>query len=256
MLVKAITVAALVLSVGCSSGGSDSGNPDPDLDPNPGATNGVWLGPTDFGSSVFIINNDEDLFGFSSNNSGQHESIFGSANGDAEVFAHRDSDDTARGDSFTVVGDPKEAARAYSLSAINDGQSLQNTGAAGSFSLTLADTNDMPNLSVADAAGTWVAQTGINDAAGVSTGLVVTMTITANGSVTGSTMFGDNPPLNLEGSVTSGGQYLALTFTWNSLTRNGVAYIDPTSSRLVINTFGVESVEDGNLSFSADMVRQ
>ncbi|MBX2882420.1 MAG: hypothetical protein KTR32_20900 [Granulosicoccus sp.] len=257
MLLKATAAAALILSVGCSSGSSSSDpDPDPDPNPNPGATTGVWLGNTQFGSSVFVVNNDEDLFGFSSNSSGQHESIFGSVNGDAEVFAHRDSDDTSIGDSFTVVGDPKEAARAYALVTANDGQSLVNSGEAGSFSLTLADSNDMPDLSVADVTGTWLAETGIDDGMGGSNALAVSLTIAGDGGVTGSTTFAEFDPLPLTGTVASAGQYLTLTFSWNDLTRNGVAYIDPASSRLIINTFGFESAEEGNRSFSADLVRQ
>ncbi|MBX2825976.1 MAG: hypothetical protein KTR33_14685 [Gammaproteobacteria bacterium] len=257
MFFRMLAVAALVTSVGCSSGGDDDGTPNPDPNPGPGgATTGVWLGNTTFGESVFVIDGNENLFGFSGNN-GQYETVFGSATGtaDLEVFAHRESDDTTLGDSITVVGDPKET-RDYNLATANDGQSLTNTGDAGSFSLTLADANDMPDVTIAGVVGTWVARTGIDDGAGGANSLVVTITIAADGGVTGSTQFAEFDPLPLTGSVISRGQYLALTFTWNSLTRNGVAYIDRTTSRLIINTFGVESAAEGNRSFSADMVRQ
>jgi len=131
-----------------------------------------------------------------------------------------------------------------------------NTGEAGEFSLTLADANDLPALVVADVVGDWESRTGIDDGAGGANELVVSMTFSADGMVTGSTTFAAFDPVPLNGTVTSAGQYLSLNFLWNGLTRNGVVYLEPATGRLIVNTFGFESTEEGNRSFSANLVRQ
>jgi len=254
MLLRTFAAAALIMGMGCSSSGGDP-DPVPNPDPGtPGATTGVWIGDTAFGSSVFVIDNDQRLVGFSSNGSGLYESIFGDASrsGPMEVYAHRDSDDTSIGTGITVVGDTQDS-RIYSFSVTSDGQSLTNSGEAGAFSLTLADANDLPDLTLAGVAGTWEARTGIGDPAA---SLIVSMTIASNGTLTGFTQFAEFDQLPFSGTATSAGQFLAIDFTWNGNPRVGAAYIEPATGRLILNTVGFESAEEGNLSFTATMIKQ
>ena len=258
MLKNILVVWFVVLLAACSSSSDNSGgdpDPNPNPNPNPGATTGVWLGPSNFGSTVLVIDNDEDFYGFSGDGAGAYQSIFGDASGAAEVFAHRDSDDPALGDSFTIVGDPLPAAT-YSFATANDGQSLNNTGGPGNFSLTLADSNDMPALSLADVQGTWRSTTGLG-VPPASNPLVLQMTFTANGGISGFTQFAGGDELTLTGTASSAGQYLTISFTWTEKTYSGVAYIDPTTSRLIINTIGFNSDPgvEANQSFSSNMTR-
>ena len=287
MLKALLLAAAFTLAAGCSSSGGDDPAPTPtppttnpsdpaaptnptttppptDQPTNPDATPGVpsgtivgvWTGPTDFGTGVYVIDSNEFLYGFSSDGAGKFKSMFGPTSGLIERFDHRISDNLALGDAPTVVGDPDQefASLSYLFEVTEDGMSLFNTSFLGDFTMALADDNA---ISIADVAGSWEAKTSFCE----TCPLAVNIDIAADGSLSGQTSFGDQgvlDPVNaipLSGSVTGGGQFLNIEFIWDGKTRTGVAYRDPGTQKLMINTVGLESEEAGNRAFSALMTR-
>jgi len=108
-------------------------------------------------------------------------------------------------------------------------------------------------ITIADAVGNWESRTSFCD----TCPLVLSLTIEADGSISGSTVFGLEgvvDPANtlpLSGTLTEAGQYLVVSFNWDGKTRNGVVYREIGTQKLIINTVGVESATDGNRAFSA-----
>lgn len=298
MFKKLIFAASLAALAGCSSSGSSSDSTDADAPATPpvttppvttppvttppvttppatptdptasanpsGAISGVWFGNTNFGEGVFVIDSSSALVGLSSNN-GSFEAVHGTTAGGAR-FLHRDSDNPAHGDSFTLVGDlpsvvdpaqPDDVV--YGLSVVNDGEQLDNVGAAGNFSLTFATTNDIEAIDSDFLTGTWRALTSF---APTNADLELNVTFAANGGVTGFTNF-DNGTDQFVIPFEAGGQtsvpsdsslYMGIAFTWNtSEDHTGVVYRDRNdSSRIILNTLA----PDNNSNFTAILTRQ
>lgn len=232
--------------------GSTTGGP---VEPS-GTTAGVWVGPTDFGTGVYIIDSAQNLFGFSSDGQGKFKSLFGSIDSPLERFDHRVGDNPAIGDAPTIVGDPdgEFASLSYLFEITEDGRSLFNTSALGEFTMALADDN---SITVADVAGNWESKTSFCD----TCPLELNLSITADGTLSGQTSFGDQGELDpsneipLSGSVSGDGQYLQIEFTWDGKVRSGVLYREFGTDKLMLNTVGIESAELGNRAFSALLTR-
>jgi hypothetical protein len=297
MLVRLILATAVALAVGCSSssnddttpsgtdagaGGTDTGTDtgmvaapitgDPSSAPTTGI-DAVWLGATSFGESVFVIDAQQNIFGFSSNGAGQYQSTFGNLQSGEVLrqFSHRDSEDASIGTGFTVSGDvvPGAETVSYTFSLSADGQLLNNTGAAGDFSLMRAALSDMPELAIADIAGDWEARVGLCGTPDTCNSLVVELTIGADGSMSGAQKFGLPADVDagagaaISGTVQAVGQYLTTSFTWAIadpvLERSGVIYRDRTDpERLVLNAFGLnpDDTEKPIQTFSALLSRK
>jgi len=169
-----------------------------------------------------------------------------------ERFDHRTSDNPTLGDAFTIVGDPdlQFANLSYTFTISEDGNSLTNTSTLGEFTMTATNDNA---ITIADTVGNWESKTSFCD----TCPLVLSLTIGADGGITGNTVFGLEGTVDaantlpLSGTLTEAGQYLAVSFSWDGKTRNGVVYRDIGTQKLVINTVGVESATDGNRAFSA-----
>ena len=221
-----------------------------------GNTAGVWIGPTDFGTGVYIIDSAQNLFGFSSDGLGKFKSLFGSIDSPLERFDHRVGDNPAIGDAPTIVGDPDSefANLSYLFAVTEDGRSLFNSSALGEFTMTLADDN---SIAVADVAGNWESKTSFCD----TCPLALNLSIAADGTLSGQTSFGEQGTLDpsnevpLSGSVSGGGQYLQIEFTWDGKVRSGVLYREFGTEKLMLNTIGIESAEAGNRAFSALLTR-
>jgi len=247
-------------------GTTDSGNTD---NGNTGGGNnqagglpGVWFGNNDFGNGVMVIDAANNIYSLSANTQGRYETVFGPVSGTLERYIHRDS--LIAGQSFTLAGDyPSERpaeenagpdTTSYSLSVINDGQQVQNSGGAANFSMTFATADDVQTISVSEVAGSWGAMTNF----GPTFDLELSFDINADGSVTGATIYQDGAPNNLTGTVTepaNANQYLTVSFEWLGNARNGVIYKHRDNpSQLILNTVGPDN--DGNKSFSALMTRQ
>lgn len=245
---------------GSDTGGGDTGgNAD-------GGTAGVWFGNNGFGEAVVVIEPDDDIYSYSAG-SGIYEAAFGSIGGTASRFIHRDSENPAHGDSFTLVGDvPSDITSfeagadsvTYNLSVTNDGQQLDNIGDAGDFSLTFAGSNDLSEISLANVAGTWVALTSFSE----TDNLMLSMTIAADGTVSGFTDYASGSiPDGVEGAPLTGSVstasdsslYLPIEYNWNDFAREGVLFFNRTSDQLVLNGFGAEG--DAN-NFTALLTRQ
>lgn len=235
---------------GATAGNTNSG----------GATPGVWFGSNSFGEGVMVIDANENIYALASN-AGRHEVVFGPASEQLERFLHRDSENASFAQSFTLAGDlPSTQGEAdtiaYSLTVENDGQQIRNTGGAGDFVMTFATENDLPALSLADAAGSWSATTSFCP---VDCNITLQMNITADGVVSGSTEFNNFGPAPLNGNAASPAgvtQYLTVSFEWLEKRRTGVLHRDRLdSSRLVLNTVGPND-EGGSQSFTASMIRQ
>jgi len=213
---------------------------------------GIWTGSTDFGTGVYIIDAENNLFGLSSDGAENFKSLFGPIDGLIERFDHRISDNLALGDAYTIVGDPdmQFANLSYAFSISEDGNSLTNTSTLGEFTMTAANDNA---ITIADAVGNWESKTSFCD----TCPLELNLTIEADGSISGSTVFGQNgmvDPANtlpLSGTLKEAGQYLTVSFNWDGKTRKGVVYREMGTQKLIINTVGIESAADGNRAFSA-----
>ena len=246
-----------------TGGGTGGGTGGDNVD---GGISGVWFGNNGFGEAVVVIEPDNDIYSYSAGSS-TYEAAFGSVGSAASRFIHRDSSNSAHGDSFTLVGDVPSTITTfdagadsvtYNLAVTNDGQQLDNTGDAGSFSLTFAGSDDVSAISVADIAGTWVARTSFS----ATDNLVLSMTIAADGTVSGFTDYasGSIPDgvdgIALTGSVGTAADsslYLPIQYNWNDFDREGVLFFNRTSSQLVLNGFGAEG--DAN-NFTALLTRQ
>ena len=298
MFKKLAFAASLAVLVGCSdSGGSDDDNgnnnaggqpttpvapqpvdpqpvdpqpvdpqpvdPQP-VDPNPtgnpsGGLSGAWFGATNFGEGVVVVDAANRIFGLSQAGS-SYEAIHGTVGSPLERFFHRDSDNPAHGDSFTLVGDPALLADgspetvAYNLSVAADGQQLNNAGGPGNFSLTFATTNDLAAIDAAGIAGDWIARTSFC-ASGCDLALNMSFAGTA---VTGSTVFDTFDPIGLNGEIAAAADssvYMNISFAWNDQTRAGIIYRDrANSNRLILNTVG-EDGDQGNRTFTAILSR-
>jgi len=221
-----------------------------------GTTAGVWIGDTDFGTGVYIIDSDQNLFGFSSDGEGKFKSLFGLIDSPLERFDHRAGDNPELGGAPTIVGDPdgEFASLLYSFAITEDGRSLFNTSALGEFTMALADDN---SITLADVAGDWQSKTSFCD----TCPLELNLSITADGTLSGKTSFGEQGTLDpsneipLSGSVSGGGQYLQIEFTWDGKVRSGVLYREFGTEKLMLNTVGIESDETGNRAFSALLSR-
>ncbi|MEE9321537.1 MAG: hypothetical protein V3U76_13910 [Granulosicoccus sp.] len=271
----AITIAAALAA--CSSDGdnngsnsnSGSGSDGGDTNPGGGTTTvtpsgevpGIWIGNNGFGDAIVVIEEDLDIFSYSASSAGTYETVFGKLGGaPAERFIHRNSDNPAHGDSFTLVGDlPTELdpgdsdTISYNLAVSNDGEQLDNTGTA--FSLAFARTDDVQAITVADIAGDWRALTSFATENG---DLELAMSFATDGAVSGHTYFNSEFQIEITSgtvsAVTSSPQYLAITFEWNGTSRIGVITRDRSSNRLLLNSFGPDA--DGNKSFSALLTPQ
>lgn len=243
--------SVVLLAVGC---GGSSDKDDGDGGNNNGGNNdctgdqatglpGVWLDPNNAGASVFVIDGNDYLTAFSTGDTaGTYISLFGSAGEELSVFSHRDGSNAAVGTDYTMVGD-EEPSATYTFTLSDEDQTL--TYDAGS--LLRADCNDMADLALDDIAGSYVSRTSF--AADSDSSLTLTLNIAADGSLTGETSYdagdgGDPNVTELSGTAGEAGQYLTVSFNWNTTTRNGVLYRNPTSGRLVLNTIGAKAGDD------------
>ncbi len=224
-----------------------------------GGLSGAWFGATSFGEGVVIIDNTNRIYALS-NAGSDYEAIHGTVGGSLERFFHRDSDNPAHGDSFTLVGDPSLLANGspelvnYNLSVVNDGQQLNNAGGLGDFQLTFGTANDLAAIDAAGIAGNWQALTSF-----CPSGCDLALNMTFNGTaVSGSTLFVPFDPIPLAGQLTAAADsnlYMTIAFEWNGQNRAGVIYRDRTNSdRLILNTIG-EDGDNGNRTFTAILSR-
>jgi len=256
-------VALLTACSDSSDNGSDTGGNTDGGDNQPGGLPAVWYGNNDFGNGVMIIDASNTIYSLTANTAGRYETVFGPVSGSLERYIHRDSE--IAGQSFTLAGDyPSERpaeenagadTTSYSLSVINDGQQVQNSGGgAAEFSMTFATADDVQAITLAEVAGSWGAMTNF----GPTFDLELNFNINGNGSVTGDTIYQDGAPNTLTGTVTEPAnvtQYLSVSFEWLGNARNGVIYKHRDNpSQLILNTVGPDN--DGNKSFSALMTRQ
>ena len=248
---------------GGTTGGGTTGGP---VTPS-GGLPGVWVGQNNFGEGVMIIDANENVFSFVARGDGQREAVFGPASEQMELFFHRNSENASFNTTHTLAGDlPSENTIrvpsatdniTYNLTVENDGQQITNSATAtvSAFSMTLADLNDVPAITLADVAGTWTAQTSFCP---TDCNLGVSLTITESGGVTGFTDFNAGvfvaDIVGTAAAAAGSNQYLTISFAWNDTTRNGVLYRDRTdTTRLVINTVGPDGTT--NKSFSSSLIR-
>jgi len=286
----ALTVAVTLSA--CSSSGSDDGGATTGTSPTNGTTTngtttngttgggvtnggpiaptgsiaGAWFGNNHYGEGVMIVDAAGNVSALATNGAGQYESAFGPANGNLQRFVHRDSDNPAFADSFTLSGEPPSLLTgdvaddtiAYNLSTPDEGQSITNSG---NFSMTFATENDLAPVSLASIAGNWTAKTSfcVSPPAAEECNLTLNMTFGADGTVTGSTVYNVDGVSPLNGTVTvaeGATQYLNISFTWTEKQRTGVVHVDRLDpTRLVINTFGSADTEGQSRSFTASMIR-
>jgi len=205
-----------------------------------------------------VIDANQNVTAFAENGVGQYQTVFGPASSNLQFFSHRNSENTAFADSFTLAGDPADAATniAYNLSVSNDGQQIDNNGAGGNFSMAFANQNDLAPISLESIAGDWTAKTSFCP---TDCNITLQMTFTAEGGVSGSTQFNDTAPLPLSGTVevaAGASQYLNVSFLWTEKSRTGVVHLDRRDpTRLMINTVGPEE-EGESRSFTASMIRR
>lgn len=224
-----------------------------------GGLSGAWFGNTNFGEGVVIVDSANRIYGLS-NAGASYEAIHGSVGSPLQRFFHRDSDNPASADSFTLVGDPalladgSQETVAYNLSVVNDGQQLNNAGGPGDFSLTFATGNDVAAIDAAGIAGNWIARTSF-----CASGCDLTLNMSFAGTVvSGSTIFDTFDPLPLNGEIAAAPDsalYMNISFTWNGQTRAGVIHRDRANAdRLILNTIG-EDGDNGNRTFTAILSR-
>lgn len=261
MIKNALIALTLVLAVGCGGGSDDPAPADsnPGTTPpvnNPGTpgtptgnTTGIWVGNTDFGSGVYVIDGQQILYGLSTDNVGSYKSLHGPITAAVARFDHRVSDEPEFGTGITIVGTPDEnfAEIAYTFGASDDGAFLTNTSTFGTFNMQ----RDNTVLTLADAVGTYETRTAFcPSGCRLSAGI----TISGDGTITGFTnadsaqAVAEQVPLN--GTVTEEGQFLRVQFTWNGLNRSGVIYRDFGTANVVMNTVGFESTNEGSRSFT------
>ncbi len=228
------------------------------------STAGLWTGSTTFGDAVFVIDDADNVWGLSVNTAGRYESVYGnlSDNAPEQLYAHRDSDDTDFGDSFTGVGDVGDT-RDYMFTVSNDGQSLVSSTEGDAFSLTRADNNDAAPITLAGIAGEWDSRVAICVDADNCNVLQINMTFAADGGVTGFSKFATPDDLAttdgiaILGSAESQGQYLTISFDWNGTTRTGIVFGDRTTDKLILQTSN-PAPADGAVAetFNARLTRQ
>lgn len=241
-----------------TGGGTDGGGTDGGAVTPSGTISGAWFGSNNFGEGVMIVDANGIVNAFAANGSGQYETVFGPASGELQHFFHRDSENAAFADSFTLAGDPAEPAgnTPYALAVQSDGQQIAHTGAGGDFTMTFATQDDLAPISVANIAGTWTAKTSFCDA---ECNITLSMTFAADGTVSGFTQFNATPEVPLVGTVSAASaatQYLNVEFIWAEKRRSGVVYFDRRDpTRLFINTFGPGDTPDTSASFTASMIR-
>ncbi len=228
------------------------------------STEGLWLGTTTFGDAVFVIDASDNVWGLSANTAGQYESVYGnlSDNAPEQLYAHRDSENSAFGDSFTGVGDAGDT-RAYSFALANDGQSLVSSTQGDTFSLTRADNNDAAPITQAGIAGEWDSQVAICGTPETCSVLQISMTFAADGTVTGFSKFASPDdlataaPIAIAGTATSQGQYLSISFEWNGTNRTGIVFGDRTTDKLILQTSDPAPAADAIAeTFNARLTRQ
>ncbi len=229
-----------------------------------GSIEGVWFGDNNFGTGVMIVDASQNVYALTGSGS-QYESVFGPASQELQRFLHRDSENAAFNDSFTIAGDlpsdisgnPADNVIVYNLQAENDGQQITNTVADTGFTMTFADENALPALTLADAVGSWTSKSSFCP---MDCNITLSFNISASGDVTGSTVFNDFEPFTLEGTVssaTNASQYLSVSFEWLEQARTGVLYRDRNdTNRLILNTVGPNGDGTGSQSFTANMIRQ
>ena len=210
-----------------------------------GGTAGVWFGQSNFGEAVVVVDASQQLYGLSSNGV-NHEAVLGAVGSPLNRYLHRNSSNSAFGDSFTLVGDlPSDQVASasdtvnYSLSVVNDGQQL-NVAGSSTFSLTFAGTNDVEAITLASAAGSYEAKTSycVSPPDPAPCDLLFAMDISANGTVSGRTEFNGANVIPLTGTASEGnGQYLNVSYDWNGNSFAGVLYQDRTTAKLVINSY-------------------
>jgi len=248
-----------------TDGNATDGNTDP-------TTAGVWFGAVESGGeSVFVVDDESNVFGLVDLGDTTYQTVFGAINGGGsgtlELFNHRDSDDPTHGNSFTVAGDAPPVDQQFAqvaLSVTNDGEQLDNSGADLPFSIAAATTSDVQAISLSDMTGSWLAETSFCSAS-VGCYLDLTLNITAAGVVTGNTTYNSATPFvaDIDGQVSevsSSNQYLKISFNWNGTSREGVLYQDRTTNKVVLNSSGGDGGQDanenGNRSFSAQLTKQ
>lgn len=278
-MIKYVAVGLLALSItACSSDSGDGDGDNPPASPptdngnnnngqnsgnngtaiDSGALPGVWFGSNHFGSAVMVIDANLNTYSFASNGSGQHQAAFGPANGAIEHYTHRNSDNAAFADSFTLVGDFQPDTFDFNLQLANEAQQVNNTTAIGNFSMTRATADNVQTISVADMVGSWSAKTSYAPTGG---DLLVTLTVAADGTVGGGTQNNADNPIVLSGTLSAAAgsnQYLSITFDWLGFTRSGVVYKDPNDvTRLFLNTRGPGGADGlSKETFTATLIRQ
>lgn len=264
-MIKHIIAATIVVALAaCSSDSSDSGSGNagtvtPPTGNNGGGNNngggtvnatglpGVWSGQNNFGSGVMIIDANQNVYALTADGNGDYETVFGPASGQLDHFFHRNSPNTSYAGVFTMVGDlpsqrdPNVTVETitYNLQLQSDDQQVSNNSGVGAFTMNRVGTDTVPAISVGDIAGTWSVLTSYCAA---DCDLRLSLTIAADGSLTGFTQNNNDPQNTLEGNVTTAAganQYLGVSFNWLGTSRAGVIYRDPgDNSRLIINTVG------------------
>jgi len=246
-------------STGTTTGVSDGGAIEPT-----GDIAGVWFGRNNFGEGVMVIDASENVYAFAANGAGNYETVFGPSSGELLHFIHRDSDNPASAESFTLAGDPADADAntAYNLVTQNDGQEIAHTGAGGNFTMTFANQDNLQPISVESVAGTWGATSSfcISPPNPTPCDIGLEMTFSGAGGVSGFTTFNNGEPNTLAGELTAAPdatQYLNVSFLWLGKSRTGVVHLDPRDpNRLMLNTFGPADTEGLSESFSASMFRR
>lgn len=254
-----------------TSGTTDTGNTDGGstvVTPS-GGLPGVWFGQNNYGETVMVIDQNQNVFSFAldvissaddADGIINRQSVIGPASGQLEVFTHRDSNNLSNNSSFTLVGE-LDSTVSYNLAVENDGQQITNssTGTVGDYTLTLANLFDVPAISVADVAGTWTAETSF---CAVGCDLDLTMTIDASGSVSGDVNFDNGTdvfitPIDAGSNVAAAAgsnQYLSVLINWNGTTRQGVLYWHRNDqTQLFLNSFGLDG--EANVSWAATLTR-
>ena len=209
---------------------------------------GVWFGTTSFGEGIFVIGNENNLYGLSTRSDGIVEAVFGEPDGSVQRFFHLSSRNPAHGTSFNLFGERPENINNFDMNDVeynlvvgNDGQSLTNSGIGGNFSLTFATSDDVRPISVLSAAGQWESRSSFCE---IRCDITVVLEISNSGFLTGTSQFNDNTPGQLAGSVTaadSSNLYLQVEFLLNGERRSGVMYFDRISDSLILNTVGVDA---------------
>jgi len=254
----------LLLTSACSSGGGDpaGGANNPPLNDNNGppvtrptvtptggggvaapsadSKAGVWVGSFGLSSGVYVVDNNNNLYGLAIEPDGAANSVFGnlgagnSFSGVLDTHFHPPTN-AVSGANFAPQGEDPATNSAFNLNIIN-GQTIED--AASGVALTFSAPGTLTPATFDSVAGQW---RGVHSFCSPSScsEFVIDLTF-SGGNFTGQTGVvrldsgTDVFPVDMAGALTQFGDVLLANYNWGSRSLQGVVYFNG-DGRLVIN---------------------